>query len=226
MTVRSLAGKLIRLVSWLCFEHQWTQSELLIIAAIALLLLLLLLRLLQKGMVAAARADEVPERSPIIGVKLADHKRSHREIRDLERSHSAPALEKHGHGKKLKETTRRLESSQEQIRQLQHEITVRRQTEARLQQQAAELTAVNKQLQYEIGKRSEAEVHLEQQVAALTAANAQLQQQISGRKQPGNLPAKSSEQGLHPKRQSGPLNIEELSQLAELGKRLAPRRST
>ena len=215
MTARSFAERLIRLVSWLCFEHPWTLSELLTVAAIALLVLLLLLRLLRKGMVTAEYEDAVPQRSPIIGVKLADHKRSRRQIRSLERD---------GSRSRLKETSQQAENSREQVGQLQHEIVRLRQTEARLEQQAADLAAANKQLQDEVIKHRQTEVRLEQRIGKLTAAHARLQLQISQQEQPESIPIKNSEQGPKSRRQSGPLNTEELSRLAELGKRLAPRR--
>jgi len=224
MTARSFAARLIRLVSWLCFEHPWTLSELLIIGAIVLLVLLLLVRLLRRRVAAAVYEDALPERSPIIGVKLAEHKRSWRGIRSLEKGRSAPDGQRAGSRTKPKEITEKVESSKEQVGQLQGEIIGLRQMEARLEQQAADLAAANKQLRDEVTKHRQAEVRLEQRIGKLTAANARLQSQISQQGQPENIPIKDSEQISKPRTQSGPLNTEELSRLAELGKRLAPRR--
>lgn len=254
MIVRDLAGKFIRLMSWLCFEHEWTQWELMTIAAGVLFLLLLILRLLRKETLTRAEADELPERSPIIGLRLADHKRSRREIRGLERSRSASALQRHGSRKELKEIAGQVDMLKGQIGQLQHEITEHKrmetrlkqriaeltttdgqpqpetrkssQTDVSLEQQLAELTATNKQLRDELAKRRQTEVRLEQQIGKLMAANARLQQQASEQRPSENIPVQGVEQKPKSKRPGGPLNTEELSRLAELGKRLAPRRSS
>jgi chromosome segregation ATPase len=254
MVVRDLAGKLIRLMSWLCFEHEWTRWELMIVAAAVLSLLLLFLRLLRKETLARADAGELLERSPIIGLRLADHKRNRREIRNLEKSRSASALQKHGNRKELREITGQVDTLKGQIAQLQHEIAEHSRTEARLKQQIgeltaadgqlhpqthkrgqteispeqrlAQLTATNKQLRDELANHRRTEVRLEQQIGKLTAANARLQQQASEQKPSENIPVQSVEQKPKSRRPSGPLNTEELSRLAELGKRLAPPRSS
>jgi prefoldin subunit 5 len=249
--VRSLAGKFVRVVSWLCFEHEWARWELLTIAAIALLLLLFVLRLLRKGAAARAQAVLLPERSPIIGLRLADHKRSHHEIAGSQKSRSV----RRGHAKqKDRKTTRHLEKLNRQIEQLQREVTERKQTEARLEQrvaeftkagktlrpddvkpgqtdghveqQLAELTAANKQLRDELAKHRDHQTGLEKQIAELKATNEQFRRPPLELKQPENIPVKSAERRPKSRRHDGPLNVDELSRLAELGKRLAPRRSS
>ncbi|UCD00015.1 MAG: hypothetical protein JSW66_09055 [Phycisphaerales bacterium] len=258
--MRSLAGKFVRLVSWLCFEHEWVQWELLTIAAAALLLLLFILRLLRKGTAARAQAALLPERSPIIGLRLADDRRSYGEIAGSQRSRSA----RKDHAKqKDRKTTRHLEKLNRQIEQLQRELAQRKQAEVRLEQrlaeftkndkelsiekkrseivdrksvrgqidghvepQVAELTAANKRLHDEIVKHRDTHTRLEKQIAELKAANDQLRREKLEPKQPENIPVKSAERRPKSKRHNGPLNVEELSHLAELGKRLAPRRSS
>ena len=253
MIVRDLAGKLIRLMSWLCFEHEWTRWELMIVGVVVLSLLLLILRLLRKETLARAEVDELPERSPIIGLRLADHKRSRREIRNLERKRSASAPQRHASQKELRETSGQVDTLERQIRQLQREITEHGRTEARLKhqiasltgthgqlqpqtheqsqteispEQVAQLTAANKQLRDELAKHRQTEVRLEQQLDKLKAANARLQQQASEQRPSENIPVQGVEQKPKLRRPSGPLNTEELRRLAELGRRLAPPRSS
>jgi len=83
----------------------------------------------------------------------------------------------------LSETTKQGEGLKEQIEQLQHEVTERRQAEERLKQLAGELTTSNEQHQREITEREQAEEHLKQQAAELTAADEQFQSEITERKQ-------------------------------------------
>jgi hypothetical protein len=221
--VRSFAEKLIQVVSWLCFEHQWKQWELLIVAGTALLLLLLILRLLRKGKTAGAQAFELRERSPIIGVRLADQQHSRREIRSLRKSPPAPAAQPDAKRDDRK-TTRQLEKLNRQIEQFQRDIAERQQTDVVLRRRIMELTASNEQLRAEIVKHRQTEAHLKQQLAELEATDGQLDGQKLQKKQPENVPIQSDERRPGSRRHSGPLNVEELSHLAELGRRLAPRR--
>lgn len=247
--MRSLAGKFIRLVSWLCFEHEWTQWELLTIAATALVLLLFILRQLRKGAAARAHALLLPERSPIIGVRLADQKRGYRENAGSQRNRAAPREHAKEKGRK---TTRHLEKLNRQIEQLQREVTERKQAEARLSQRLAEFTEAGKTLRQDDVKPSQTDSHVERQLAELTAANKRLhdelvkhrsrqtglEKQITELKASNeqlrrpplelkpaeNIPVKSVQRKPRSRRRDGPLNVEELSHLAELGRRLAPRR--
>ncbi len=221
--VRSFAGKFIEVVSWLCFEHQWKQWELLIIGGTALLLLLLLLKLLRRGRTAGTRAYELAERSPIIGVRLADHPHSRREARDLQRSSSAHVTQP-GARQEDRKTTRQLEKLNRQIEQFQRDIAERQQTDAVLRKRIVELTASNEQLRAEIVKHRQTEAQLKQRLAEHEAANGQLDGEKLPKKQPDNVPIQDDGRKPAPRRHSGPLNVEELSHLAELGRRLAPRR--
>lgn len=223
-TVRGFVEKFIEVVSWLCFEHEWKQWELLIIAGTALLLLLLLLRLLRKGRTAGAQAFELRERSPIIGVRLADHPHSRREVRSLHKSR--PALVAQPDTKREdRKTTRQLEKLNRQIEQFQRDIAERQQTDVMLRKRIVELTASNEQLRAEIVKHHQTEAHLRQQLAKLEAGAGQPGQESLQNKLLENIPIRSTEQTTRPRRTSGPLSVEELTHLAELGRRLAPRRS-
>jgi chromosome segregation ATPase len=254
MIMRNLAGKFLRFMSWLCFEHEWARWELMIVAVVVLFLLLLILRLLRKETLTRTVMGEVPERSPIIGLRLADHKVSRREIRIMEKRRLASASQQRRHQKELKETRGQMDTLKEQVHQLQRELTEHSRMEAHLKRQIAELTApegqlepppvqssrtdpsleqklaelttANKQLHDDLARHQQAEVRLERQIEKLMAANTQLQKQASEQPPPENIPVQSVEQKPKPKRPSGPLDPEELSQLAELGKRLAPRRTS
>jgi chromosome segregation ATPase len=210
-------------MSWLCYEHQWAKWELLTIAATALVLLLLIVRQLRKRTVTRAYANQVRERSPIIGVKLADHQPSHQRINGSEKGRSARVPERRGRDKKLTKTTRQLEKSNEQIRQLQHEITKHRQTEERLEHQVGELTAANEQLRHEVTESKRAGEHLRQQAAELTAASQKFRHERLEQRQSEKVPAESSRQESKAKRQAMPLKIEELKKVAELAKRVSGR---
>lgn len=250
--MRSLAGKFIRLVSWMCFEHEWAQWELLTIAGTALLLLLFILRQLRKGAAARTRALLLPERSPIIGVRLADHKSAYRQIRASQRSRATVR----GQAKQEKrKTTRHLEKLNRQIEQLQREVAEHKHAETRLERQLAGITKSGKTLRQEDDRSRQVDDHVEQQIAELTAANKRLHDEIVkhrdhqttlekqlaelkaaneqlGRpgkpagelKPPENIPVRSAPRKPKSRRRDGPLNVEELSHLAELSRRLAPRR--
>ncbi len=194
-----------------------------IIAGTALLLLLLILRLLRKGRTAGTQGFELPERSPIIGVRLAGHPRSRREIRNLRRSQPAPVTQPDTKREDRK-ATRYLEKLNRQVEQFQRDIAERTQTQAILEERVAQLTASNEKLRAEIGTHRQTEAHLKQRLAELEAAHDQLRQEKLQPQQPENIPMQSDEQKPRSRRHGGPLNIEELSHLAELGRRLAPRR--
>lgn len=221
--MRNFAEKFIEVVSWLCFEHQWQQWELLVIAGTALVLLLFLLRLLRKGRTADVRTFELSERSPIIGVRLADHPRSRREFRALHRARPAPAAQPDTKREDRK-ATRHLEKLNRQVEQFQRDIVERKQTEVLLEQRIAQLTASNEQLRAEISAHQQTEANLKQRLTELEAAHEQLRQEKLQPKPLENIPIQSDGQKPRPRRHAGPLNVDELSHLAELGRRLAPRR--
>jgi septal ring factor EnvC (AmiA/AmiB activator) len=183
----------------------------------------LIARRLRKRTVKTASANQVRERSPIIGVKLAHHKPSHHGINGSEKGCLAHVPERHGGDKKLTKTTRQSEKSNEQIRRLQHEITKHRQTEERLEHQVAELTAADEQLRHEVTESKRAEERLRQQAAALTAASKKIRHERLEQGQSEKVPAESSQQGSKSKRQAMPLRIEELRKVAELAKRVSGR---
>ena len=93
-----------------------------------------------------------------------------------------------------------------------------------MEKRIAELTASNEQLRAEIANHRQTEALLKQRLAELEPANEPLRQEKLQKKEPENVPTQSAEQKPRSKSYNGPLNVEELSRLAELGRRLAPRR--
>jgi hypothetical protein len=187
MTIQSFVGKLARyfsrFLSWLYSGYRWGEWELLTIAIVALVPLLLIVRQLRKGTARKAYADQIRERSPIIGVKLADRKQSHLGIRDFKKDRPARAPKGDGKRRKRGKRTKQLEKSHEQIRQLQHEIIKRRHTEARLERKIAELAAINEQLQHKSTEHEQTDGRLKEKVVELPAANGQLQNEVVEHKQ-------------------------------------------
>jgi hypothetical protein len=188
MTIQSFVGKLARyfsrFLSWLYSGYRWGEWELLTIAIVALVPLLLIVRQLRKGTARKVYADQIRERPRIIGVKLADHKQSHPGIRDSKKDRPAHAPRGDGkRRKRRKKRTKELEKSHEQIRQLQHEIIKRRQTEVRLESKIIELTATNEQLQHKSTEHKQIDERLKQKAVELPAANGQLRNKVVEHKQ-------------------------------------------
>ena len=73
MTVEGIIDKLSGFFSWL-YYRRWERWELLAIAIIALGVLILMVRAHLK---VAANAKRFRERSPIVGVRMAEHGRKH-----------------------------------------------------------------------------------------------------------------------------------------------------
>lgn len=142
MTVNNLIYKLTKYFSWLYFRH-WERWELLIIVLISLVLLVLLIWQHRKGKTRNVYVNQIRERSPIIGVKLADN-RSHLKIEDLKKGRSAFS---HKTSTKQKKTKEQLEKLNKQIQLLQLDISKHKKNEVRLEQQVTELMTANKKLQ-------------------------------------------------------------------------------
>jgi hypothetical protein len=116
-------------------------------------------------------ANQVRESSPIVGVKLADHKPSRRGVNGSEKGRLAHVPKRNERDKRLTKTTRQFENLHEQIRQLQHEITKCEQTEVRIEQRFAKLMAFNEQSQHEVAEHKRVEEHREQQTDEVSVAN-------------------------------------------------------
>ena len=179
MTLHSFVDRLTQLFSWLYYQHLWEEWELLAIGVVVLVPLLVIARRQRKERTCRIYTHHDPERSPIIGVKLANGKHSPSEITDSKKAHSHSVAR----GKsKQDDVIKQLAGSNEQIKELQCEIARHRQAEARLERQLAELTAANEKLKHEINEFKQAEEHLQQQTVELLAMNKELQEGCGGRK--------------------------------------------
>jgi hypothetical protein len=183
MTVNNLIYKLAKYFSWLYFRH-WERWELLIIVLISLALLLLIIWQQQKATTRRIYVNQARERSPIIGVKLADN-RSHLKIEDLKKDGLASFPKKYA---KIKKTKEQLENLNEQVQQLQYEISKHKQTETRLEHQVKELTAANEKLHQNTIVSNQAEQSKKQQPAEVSTSNDKLQQKITEHKQAEQQP--------------------------------------
>ena len=72
MSVKDLTNKLAQYFSWLYYQRQWAQWELLTIAIMALVLLLLIARRRRKKATKKKPTTRIREHSPIIGIRLAE----------------------------------------------------------------------------------------------------------------------------------------------------------
>jgi hypothetical protein len=177
MTVNNLIYKLTKYFSWLYFRH-WERWELLIIVLISLVLLLLIIWQQRKASSRNVYANQIRERSPIIGVKLADT-RSRTRIEDLKKNRSASLSKKQTKRKKEKE---QLEKVNKQIQLLQLEISKHKQNEAHLERKIVELTSANKELQ------EKATQSAKQHSAGTSVSQHKLQQKMTGHQQAEQYP--------------------------------------
>jgi len=251
MTVSNLTDKLISFFSWLYFRH-WERWELLIIVLICLVLLLLIVWQQRKGAIKSVYVNQVRERSPIIGVKLADN-RSHLRIEDLKQSRSATLSTKHTKQAKTKE---QLENLNQHVQQLQYEISKHKQTEEHLKHQVTELTTELKTANEQLRQNAAVSNHIEQkakqqilEVPAIkeqpsheTAESSTVKQQakqhasetkttpktskrrINIRRQPDRLIREKTEQvKLSKELREQPLDVEKLKAMADLAKKIQNR---
>jgi chromosome segregation ATPase len=251
MTVSNLTDKLIKFFSWLYFRP-WERWELLIIVLICLVLLLLIVWQQRKSTTKSVYVNQVRERSPIIGVKLADN-RSHLRIEDLKQDHSAHVSKKHA--KKIK-TKAQLEKLNQQVQQLQYEINKHKQTEEHLKRQVIELTtelttaneqlrqntvvsnhieqkakqqilevpAVKEQPSHEPAESSTVKQKAKQQAGESKAAKKSFNRRTNIRKQPDrNIRKKTEKVKLSKELKEQPLDVERLKAIADLAKRIQNR---
>ena len=232
------------------FRH-WERWELLVIVLICLVLLLLIVWQQRKSITKSVYVNQVRERSPIIGVKLADN-RSHLRIEDHKQSRSAPTSKKLA---KQRKTKQQVEMLNQQVQQLQYEIDKHKQTEERLKHHVieltSELTTANEQLQQNtivsnrlehVPKQQIIEVsdvkkqpspepaestvrpQTKQQTDEAIAAKKSYNRRVNTRKQSDNLLRDKTEQvKLSKEHREQPLDIERLKSIADLAKRIQPR---
>jgi len=179
----SLVDRLRQFLSWLYYEHQWARWEILTIGIVVLSVLLLIVRRQRKRAIRRVYTNQLPERSPVIGVNLGGRKRSHHGIKDLKKDHLASVPERREKHKKSEKTTELSEKLHEQMKQLQYEIIKRKQTEARFEQRVADLTAENEKLRCEIAESRQVEQRPSREAAEVPDADEKLQPEISEKEQ-------------------------------------------
>jgi hypothetical protein len=140
---------------WLS-KCRWAEWKVLTIAIIALVLLLWIMRRQRRRTVRRVYEHQRHESSPVIGVNLGSGKRGHHGIENLKKGRLVSIHKRHQKQQPMK-TKEPSEKLHEQIKQLQYEIIKRKQTEVRLEQQVAHLTAANEKLQLELTEKKQAE---------------------------------------------------------------------
>ena len=179
----NLVGRLRQFLSWLYYGHQWTRWEILTIGIVVLGVLLLIVRQLRKRMIRRVYTSQLPGQSPVIGMNLGGRKRSRHVIKDLKKGRLAAAQKRHPKQQKSTKQTGPSEKLHEQIKQLQHEIIKRKQTETRLEQRVANLAAGNEQLRRELSESRQVERQPSQEDAEAPAADEKLQPEVAEEKQ-------------------------------------------
>jgi len=157
MTIDSFIRRLDRTFTWLYYKHQWAEWELLITAIIAMILLLWILRRQKKTTVARnAYNDQASQRSPIIGIKLADHHHNRQVTEDAKERRSDLIAQLSGR-KKRKATAKHIEDLNGQIRQLHSAINKYKDMEDRFIEKISELTTANEKLRNELAYHTQQE---------------------------------------------------------------------
>ncbi len=241
--IRSLLGGFVRFISWLCYEHQWTELELSAIAGVTVVLLLLVLIRLRKQPIKYIDSSQIHEATPIIGANLAEHNQHRQANRNLRSATPAQTSQTQERPKNWKQMTRQFAKSNEQLRRLQNELTKRRQSESYLEQKVAELKETNKRLNEQIARNEPTITQLNTQITDLTTTLEKLRDEISGHKQTktsleqqvaelrseieqaqaGMASTETGEKAFKSARLDEPLSIEELKKVSALAKRVTGR---
>jgi len=141
--------------SWL-IHRQWSEWEIITIAAVAVFVVFWIIRLQRKRPYRNIYGNKFLESTPVIGAKLGSRKRRRNIIKDFKKAQLAAA--QHGHANQQKSTKQsESEKLHEQIRQLQREIIIRKQSEVRLEEKVAYLTSVNEKLELELAELKQTE---------------------------------------------------------------------
>lgn len=182
MIANSFVNILNQFISRL-YDRQWEVWEILAIAITSLSLLLWIMMRLRRRTVRSIYENRFLESSPVIGMNLGAHKRSRHVIKDLKKGRLAAVQKRHPKQQKSAKQTEPSEKLHEQIKQLQHEIIKRKQTEVRFEQRVAHLTAANEKLQRELAETKQTGQRPEQQTVEEPAVEEQLQPEVPVSKQ-------------------------------------------
>jgi cell division septum initiation protein DivIVA len=228
MTVNNLIFKITKFFSTLYFRH-WERWELLIIVLISLVLLLFIIWQQRKVTTKRIYVNQFRERSPIIGVKLADN-RSHLKIEDVKKDGLASSPKKQAKQRKTKE---QLDKLNEQVQQLQYEISKHKQVETRFEHQVKELTAANEKLRQNTVISTPIEQSKKQQPAEVSIPIDKLQQKIAGSKQAEQKPKRQiievpavTEKTQQESAESSSIGQQTQQQIGELKATLKPPKSS
>jgi len=164
MIARSFVDRLNQSMSFL-YQRQWAEWEILTIAMTALFVLVWITRRQRKRAVRNIYENQFLEGSPVIGVNLGVHRRSHHVIDDLKKGRLAAVQKRHPMQQKSTKQTEPSEKLHEQIKQLQYEIIKRKQTEVRFEERLAHLTAANEKLQHVVHDTKQVEQQVTQEPA-------------------------------------------------------------
>lgn len=164
MTIDSFIRRLDHTFSWLYYKHQWAEWELLVIAIIAMFLLLLILKRQKNAGLRNTNSDQTSQRSPIIGIKLADHHHNRQVIEDVKERHSDLIAQFNGR-KKRKVVAKHIENLNGQIRQLHSAINKYKEMEDCFIEKITELTADNEKLRDEVEKYKQQELRENEPIA-------------------------------------------------------------
>lgn len=179
MTIHSFVNRLTELFSWLYYRHPWQEWELLTIGVVVLVPLVWVAKKQRDERKAREYARPIRQSLPIIGIKLAASRHSQVDVTDSKKRRLTLFANKRNERTDAPEPS---DTSDEKVRRLQHEIIKRQQTEARLEQQLAELKSDNKRLQSQINESKLTEKHLRQQTVKLLAVNKKLHQRLAREK--------------------------------------------
>jgi hypothetical protein len=188
MIVGSFTDRLNQFMSWL-FERHWTKWEIITIAVIVVFVLLWIMRRQRKRAVRNVYENPFLEDTPVIGAKLGARERRRRIIKDLKKGRLAIVQKRHIKQQKPLKYTESSEKLHEQIKQLQYEIIKRKETEVRLEEQVAYLTAANEKLQLELAEKKQPEMQTEgAPTAEVQAADEQQKSEVPESKQVEQVP--------------------------------------
>ncbi|MBN2594176.1 MAG: hypothetical protein JXA81_11770 [Sedimentisphaerales bacterium] len=138
------------------FGRQWSQWEILTISLAVLFFLVWMTKQQQSKKVRSNyNKDQFLDSSPLIGRKLGAHNKNHHEVKDWKQDRLAP-VQKHQNKQHI-QTKESLEKPNEEIKQLQDEISKHKQAKVSFEQQVSELTAENEKLQRELAESKQNE---------------------------------------------------------------------
>ncbi len=174
----------VKEILFLLYERPWERWELLTIAAgLFVFLLLLVARRRRKARGKTVYAGHVPERTTIIGTKLAGPNQSGKSVNKSRKGSAAHARKAQENRRKWSTAAEQPGGSDEAVRQLRCEIIKRDQIEAQLKHEVAELKVAGEEVRQESAQSKQFEERLKEQAAEATAGKEQLQRELAESRQ-------------------------------------------